>query len=79
MVVFDFVPQLPRLLQNPSLMIPENVVLDFSDPLKPYKSWNGLLGEALSGSVYQNAYSRLITNPSHQLLVQYSVESNVVF
>ena len=28
-VVFDFVPQLLRLLQNPSLMIPENVVLDF--------------------------------------------------
>jgi hypothetical protein len=68
-VVFDFVPQLLRLLQNPSLMIPENVVLDFQDPLKPYKSCNGLLGEALSGSVYQKAYSRLITNPSHQLLV----------
>jgi hypothetical protein len=28
-VVFDFVPQLLRLLQNPTLMIPENVVLDF--------------------------------------------------
>jgi hypothetical protein len=28
-VVFDFVPQLLHLLQNPSLMIPENVVLDF--------------------------------------------------
>jgi hypothetical protein len=68
-VVFDFVPQLLRLLQNPTLMIPENVVLDFQDPLKPYKSCNGLLGEALSGSVYQNAYSRLITNPSRQLLV----------
>ena len=36
-VVVDFVPQLLRLLQNPSLMIPENVVLDFQDPLKPYK------------------------------------------
>jgi hypothetical protein len=30
-VVFDYVPQLLRLLQNPSLMIPENVVLDFQD------------------------------------------------
>jgi hypothetical protein len=28
-------------------MIPENVVLDFHDPLKPYKSCNGLLGKAL--------------------------------
>jgi hypothetical protein len=68
-VVFDFVPHLLRLLQNPSLMIPENVVLDFRDPLKPYTSINGLLSEALSGSVYQKAYSRLITNPSRQLLV----------
>jgi hypothetical protein len=31
-VVFDIVPQLLRLLQNPTLMIPENVVLDFQDP-----------------------------------------------
>jgi hypothetical protein len=68
-VVFDFIPKLLRLLQNPTLMIPENVVLDFQDPLKPYKSCNGLLGEALSGSVYQNTYSCLITNPSRQLLV----------
>jgi hypothetical protein len=68
-VVFDFVPQLLRLLQNPSLMIPENVVLDFWDPLKPYKSCIGLLGDVLSKSVYQKAYSRLITNPSCQLLV----------
>jgi hypothetical protein len=28
-VVFDFVPQLLRVLQSPSLMIPETVVLDF--------------------------------------------------
>jgi hypothetical protein len=68
-VVFDFVPQLLRLLQNPTLMIPDFIVLDFQDPLKPYKSCNGLLGKALLGSVYQNAYSRLITNPSRQLLV----------
>ncbi len=37
--------------------------------MKPYKSCNGLLGKALSGSVYQKAYSRFTTNPSCQLLV----------
>ena len=68
-VVFDFVPQLLRLLQNPRLMIPENVVLDLQEPLKPYTSGNGLLSEALSGSVYQKAYARLITDPTRQLLV----------
>ena len=50
-------------------MIPENVMLDFRDPLKPYKSCNGLLGDAFLGSVYQKAFSHLITNPSFQLLV----------
>ena len=70
-IVFDFVSQLLRLLQNPTLlMIPENVLLDFRDPLKRYKSCNDLLGEALSGSVYQKAYSCVITNPSRQLLVR---------
>ena len=63
-VVFDFVPQLLRLLQNSRLMIPENVVLDLQEPLKPYTSGNGLLSEALSGSVYQKAYARLITDPT---------------
>ncbi len=49
-------------------MIPENVVLDFQDPLKPYKSCNGLLGKALSGSVYQKAFSYLIAKtPSNSV------------
>ena len=81
-VVFDFVPQLLHLLQNQTLMIPENVVLDFQDPLKPYKSCNGLLRKALLGSEYQNAYSRLITNLSCQLLVpiiQYLTCSHLQF
>ena len=64
-----FVPQLLRLLQDPRLMIPENVVIDLQEPLKPYTSGNGLLSEALSGSVYQKAYARLITDPTRQLLV----------
>ena len=68
-VVFDFVPQLLSLLQNRSLMIQENVVLDLQNPLVPYQSPGGLLGEALSGSVYQQAYARLITDPTRQLLV----------
>ena len=37
--------------------------------VKPYTSGNGLLSEALSGSVYQKAYARLITDPTRQLLV----------
>jgi hypothetical protein len=38
-VVFDFVPQLMRLLQNPTLMIPENVVLDFqAEPMDSLSS-----------------------------------------
>ena len=66
-IVFDFVPQLLRLLQNPSVMTPENLAIDFNAPLLRYES--NVLGEALSGSVYHSAYKRFIINPSRQLFV----------
>ena len=68
-IVFDFVPQLLSLLQNPSSMIQENLVIDVTCPLKPYQNPNGMLGEALSGSVYAAAYARYITQPHRQLFV----------
>ena len=66
-IVFDFVPQILRLLQNPSVMTPENLAIDFNAPLLCYES--NVLGEALSGSVYHSTYKRFITNPSRQLFV----------
>ena len=68
-IVFDFVPQLLSLLQNPSRMIQENLVIDVTSPLKPCQSPGGMLGEALSGSVYSEAYARYITEPHRQLFV----------
>jgi hypothetical protein len=68
-IVFDFVPQLLRLLQNPSVMTPENLAIDFNDPLLHYESPGNVLGEAMSGSVYRTAYERFITNPARQLFV----------
>ncbi len=68
-IVFDFVPQLLRLLQNPSVMTPENLAIDFNDPLLRYESPGNVLGEAMSGSVYCTAYERFITNPARQLFV----------
>ena len=68
-IVFDFVPQLLSLLQNPSSMIQENLVIDVTCPLKPYQNPNGVLGEALSGSVYAAAYARYKTQPHRQLFV----------
>ena len=55
-VCFDFVPQLLTLLQNRDIMIAENLAIDIKDPLMPYSSHNGTLDEALSGSVYYEAY-----------------------
>ena len=67
-IVFDFVPQHLRLLQNPSVMTPENLAIDFNDPLLRYESPGNVLGEAMPGSVYRTAYERFITNPSRQFL-----------
>jgi hypothetical protein len=58
-----------NLLQNPALMTAEKLAIDPLNPLMPYNSPDGRLGEALSGSVYRNAYARLITNPERQLFV----------
>jgi hypothetical protein len=50
-------------------MIADNLAIDIKDPLKPYSSPNGTLDEALSGSIYREAYNRHITKPSSQLFV----------
>jgi hypothetical protein len=68
-IVFDFVPQHLRLLQNPSVMTPENLAIDINDPLLCYESPGNVLGEAMSGSVYHTAYEHFITNPSRQFFV----------
>ena len=47
----------------------ENLLIDMHNPLKPNESPNGRLGNALSGSVYRDAYRRMITDPTRQLLV----------
>ncbi|MCK7501273.1 MAG: hypothetical protein MZW92_72520 [Comamonadaceae bacterium] len=44
------------------------MVLDPNNPLAMYKPQNCRLGEALSGSVYQDMYQRLVSNPTKQLL-----------
>ena len=51
-IVFDFVPQLLCLLQNPKLMTSTNLLIDPKNPLLPYTSPDGVLGDALSGRVY---------------------------
>ena len=68
-IVFDFVPQLLNLLQNKSIMTQENLLIDIQNPLEKYRSPNGVLADAISGSVYQTAYDRLIQNPEKELFV----------
>jgi hypothetical protein len=68
-IAYEFAPQLLNLLQNPSIMTAENLLIDLCNPLKPYQSPDGRLGDAISGSVYRNAYDRMITDPTRQLFV----------
>jgi hypothetical protein len=67
-ICYDFVPQLLSILQDPKMMSSNNLVLDPKNPLAMYKPLDCRLGEALSGSAYQDMYHRLITDPSKQLL-----------
>jgi hypothetical protein len=66
-ICFDFVPQLLSLLQNPTIMTAENLVIDIDNPLTPYTNQGNILSEALSGCVYHKAYNQLITDPTTQL------------
>ena len=66
---YEFAPRLLNLLQNPALMTAQNLLIDLQNPLQRYNSPDGRIGDALSGSVYRDAYSRLITNPERQLFV----------
>ncbi len=68
-IAYEFAPQLLNLLQNPSIMTSENLLIDLHNPLQPYQSPNGILGDAISGSVYCDAYHRMITDPIQQLFV----------
>jgi hypothetical protein len=50
-------------------MTEENLLINMADPLKPFQSPNNVRGKAISGSVYKDAYNRLITDPNNQLFV----------
>jgi hypothetical protein len=68
-IAFDFVLQLLRLLQNCKIMIQDNLVLDMQNPLQQYKSLKKDIREALSGSVYQEVYSKYVKHPVRELFV----------
>jgi hypothetical protein len=67
-ICYDFVPHLLSILQNKTMMSTNNLVLHPNNPLAMYKPHDNWLGEALSGSVYQDMYCHLMLNPSKQLL-----------
>lgn len=67
-ITFEFAPQLLKLLQNKKLMTADNLLINLQDPLRPYESLDGRLGEAISGSVYRDAYNRFITNRDRRQL-----------
>ena len=48
-------------------MTAENFAIDIANPLVPHSS--ACLGEAMSGTVYRDAYACYITNPQKQLFV----------
>ena len=67
-ICFDFVPALLSLLQDESLMVVENLVINKDCPLPMYVPSNSKVGEANSGSRYQELYQELAQGKG-QLLV----------
>ena len=57
-ICYEFTSQILRLLQNKTLMKQSNLLIDIKDPTKMYKSPNNILGEALSGSAYNQIFTR---------------------
>ena len=58
-VHYDFVPQILCLLQDPKIMIQENLLIDVNNPCKMYQSKDGLIGDALSGQTYRDIFKQL--------------------
>jgi hypothetical protein len=67
-ICFDFVPALLSLLQDESLMVTENLVLDKDYPMSMYIPRDGKVGEANSGVRYRELYNELAQG-KNQLLV----------
>ena len=59
---FDFVPQLLSLLQDPSKMVQENLVIDLDQPI-PMHSFakNKPISEVLEGVAYREAYRNAVS------------------
>ena len=67
-ICFDFVPALLSLLQDESLMVTENLVINKDYPMSMYIPSDSKVGEANSGSRYRELYQQLAQG-KNQLLV----------
>ena len=67
-ICFDFVPALLSLLQDESLMVTENLVINKDYPMSMYFPSDSKLGEANSGSRYRELYQEFASG-KNQLLV----------
>jgi hypothetical protein len=68
-ICYDFVPQILSMLQDKELMLPDNLVLDPTNPLAKFVPQDGRHGEAMSGSVYSKLYDLLVKDATRQLLI----------
>ena len=50
-------------------MTQDYLLININDPLNVLSTNNCVLGDVMSGSIYQAAYKKLVTNPMRELLV----------
>ena len=68
-ICFDFVPALLSLLQDESLMVTENLVINKDYPMLMYIPSDSKVGEANSGSCYRELVYQELAQGENQLLV----------
>ena len=68
-VVFEFAPTILAVLQDCTKMIQANLAIDIDNPLAKYVPPDNMLGEAMSGTVYQSNFDRFIKDPTKDFVV----------
>ena len=68
-VVFEFAPTILAVLKDRTKMIQSNLAIDIDNPLAKYVPPDNMLGEAMSGTVYQSNFDRFIKDQTKDFVV----------
>ena len=77
-VYFDFIASLKAIFEDPFINRDENLLVNADDHFTPYIPPDGLLGEAITGSWYQEACRTMIKDPTKDFVLPIGTASDEV-